>query len=504
MKRLVTTQLAFSGLGILLSAQTSEKPNIIYILADDLGYGDVGCYGQIKIETPHIDNLANGGMLFSQFYSGTTVSAPSRSAMLSGKHTGHTYIRGNDELPSRGDVQSHQAMFDNPFLEGQRPLPSDTYTIPKMLKKAGYTTGCVGKWGLGFPGSKSTPNKMGFDFFYGYNCQRQAHTYYPPFLYKNEKREYLDNKIIQPGTLLSKGSDPLSADSYNKYVQKEYAPDLMFTELLSFIENNKKNPFFLYWATTIPHVALQAPQRWIDHYVKKFGDEKPYLGEMGYYPSRYPNATYAAMISYLDEQVGALVDYLKANELYDNTLIIFTSDNGPTFNGGTNSHYFRSAGPFKSERGWGKTSLHEGGIRVPFIASWPKVIKANSFADHISAAWDMMPTFAEITGNTIAETDGISILPTLTGKKQREHDYLYWEFPENNGQIAIRIHNWKGLIQNVKKGNQTIELFDLNSDPQELYNVADKNPDVIKRMEDIIKEAHIPSEVEKFRFPFDK
>ncbi|WP_286860720.1 sulfatase-like hydrolase/transferase, partial [Proteiniphilum sp. UBA5510] len=185
--------MAFCGFGIFLSAQTAEKPNIIYILADDLGYGDTGCYGQIKIETPNIDNLAKGGMLFSQFYSGTTVSAPSRSVLLTGKHTGHTYIRGNDELPERGDVQSHQAMFNNPFLEGQRPLPSDTYTIPAMLKDVGYVTGCVGKWGLGYPGSRSTPARMGFDFFYGYNCQRQAHTYYPPFLYKNENREYLNN-----------------------------------------------------------------------------------------------------------------------------------------------------------------------------------------------------------------------------------------------------------------------------------------------------------------------
>lgn len=503
MKRFITTQLATCGLGLFFNAQAAEKPNIIYILADDLGYGDIGCYGQIKIETPNIDRLAKGGMLFSQFYAGTTVSAPSRSVLMTGLHSGHTYIRGNDEMASRGDVQNHQAMFDNPYLEGQRPLPADTYIIPKMLKDSGYTTGCVGKWGLGYPGSGSTPNKMGFDFFYGYNCQRQAHTYYPPFLYRNEEREYLNNKIIQPGTLLDEGANPYIQASFNKYNQNQYSPELMFTEIISFISRSKENPFFLFWSTTIPHVPLQAPQRWIDYYVEKFGDEAPYLGEEGYYPTRYPNATYAAMISYLDEQIGLLIQYLKENGLYENTLIIFTSDNGPTFNGRTDSNHFRSAGPFKTEKGWGKTSLHEGGIRVPFIASWPKMIEEGSYSDHISAAWDIMPTFAEIIGTVNIKTDGISILPTLTGKAQEKHDHMYWEFPQYGGQIAVRIDNWKGLKQNIMKGNDHLELYNLSTDPQELYDVSAKHPDIIARMEQIIKEEHVPSDVERFRFAFD-
>jgi arylsulfatase len=337
-------------------------------------------------------------------------------------------------MGQRGNVGSHQAMFDNPFLEGQRPMPASTVIIPQLFKQSGYRTACIGKWGLGYPDSESTPNKMGFDFFYGYNCQRQAHTYYPPFLYRNENREYLNNKnIIQPGTKLDQSADPFDENSYQKFIQDDYAPDLMFKEILSFVDENKKDPFLLMWTTPVPHVPLQAPKKWIDYYVEKFGDEQPYLGKAGYYPARYPRATYAAMISYLDEQIGLLIEYLKENDLYENTLIIFTSDNGPTFNGGSDSPWFQSAGAFKSEYGWGKASLHEGGIRVPLIASWPGKIKSGSISSHVAAAWDIMPTFAEIL-KMDTTTDGISFLPELTGEKQVEtHDYLYWEFPENEG-----------------------------------------------------------------------
>lgn len=502
-----TKQFITLGLGslALLPIFAQQKPNIIFILADDLGYGDLGCYGQTKIETPNIDSLAHKGMRFTQFYSGSPVSAPSRCVLLTGKHTGHAYIRGNDEMGERGNVWSHQAMFDNPFLEGQRPMPASTVTIPKLFKRSGYRTACIGKWGLGYPGSESTPNKMGFDFFYGYNCQRQAHTYYPPFLYRNENREYLNNKnIIQPGTKLDQSVNPFDVTSYQKFIQNDYAPDLMFREILSFVDKNKKNPFLLMWTTPIPHVPLQAPKKWIDHYVKKFCDEQPYLGETGYYPARYPHATYAAMISYLDEQVGLLIEHLKKNDLYENTLIIFTSDNGPTFNGGSDSPWFQSAGPFKSERGWGKASLHEGGIRVPFVAAWPGKIKAGSISNHMTAVWDIMPTFAEILKMNVA-TDGISFLPELTGKKQiKTHDYLYWEFPENTGSIAIRMANWKGIIENVHKGNKNMQLFDLCADPSELFDVAKQYPDIVTQLEEKIREAHVKAEVEKFRFPFDK
>ena len=264
------------------------------------------------------------------------------------------------------------------------------------MKQAGYTTACIGKWGLGYPGSASTPNKMGFDFFYGYNCQREAHTYYPPFLYRNEHREYLNNPLVVPHTKLDKGADPYEEKSYAKYTLNEYAPDLMYKEILNFIDLTKDNPFVLFWTTPLPHVPLQAPEKWVKHYVNKFGDEKPYTGNKDYFPCRYPRATYAAMISYWDEQIGGLINKLKELGIYDNTIIIFTSDNGPTFNGGSDSFFFDSAKPFKSEWGWGKASLREGGIRVPMIASWPKKIKAGSKSDLICAFWDIMPTFCEI------------------------------------------------------------------------------------------------------------
>lgn len=283
------------------------KPNIIYILADDLGLGDLGCYGQQKIETPNLDQLARNGMRFTNHYSGQAVSAPSRCVLLTGLHTGHAYIRGNDEVDSRGNVWSHEAMLADSSLEGQRPVPANTVMIPRKLKEGGYTTACIGKWGLGYPGSESTPNKMGFDFFYGYNCQRQAHTYYPPFLYRNECREYLNNKLLAPGTKLDPEADPKSEASYAKYTQAQFAPDLMFQEIQKFVDRSKDEPFALFWTNPMPHVPLQAPEKWVKYYVDKFGDEAPYTGNQGYFPCRYPHATYAAMISYWDEQIGQLI-----------------------------------------------------------------------------------------------------------------------------------------------------------------------------------------------------
>lgn len=491
--------LCISGFSCCCYAST--RPNIIYILADDLGYAELGCYGQEKIETPNIDLLSSSGIRFTQHYSGTAVSGPSRCVLLTGKHTGHAYIRGNDEMQSRGDVWSHAAMLADSSLEGQRPIPGSTFTLAKLMKQVGYATACIGKWGLGYPGSESTPNKMGFDFFYGYNCQRQAHTYYPPFLYRNESREYLDNELLPPGTKLEKNADVLSAESYAKYNQKVYAPDLMFTEITNFIDNHKKDPFFIMWTTPLPHVPLQAPQRWVDYYVNKFGDESPYTGQKGYFPCRYPHATYAAMISYWDEQIGLLIEQLKSLGLYENTLIIFTSDNGPTFNGGSDSPWFDSAKPFKSDAGWGKASIREGGIRVPMIACWPKEIKAGSTCDHISAFWDVLPTLADITSQKVQDTDGISFLPTLRGKKQKKHDYLYWEYPEGTGSKAIRMGKWKGLIKDIKKGNTTLELYDLSIDPQEQNNLALQYPDIVNKLTLKMQQAHTPPAISQFKMP---
>lgn len=485
------------------SKQEVHKPNIIYILADDLGYAELGCFGQEKIETPNIDRLSAEGMRFTNHYSGQAVSGPSRCVLMTGLHTGHAYIRGNDEVASRGDVWSHEAMLADSSLEGQRPVPASTIMIPRKLKEAGYTTACIGKWGLGFPGSASTPNKMGFDFFYGYNCQRQAHTYYPPFLYRNENREYLENKLLVPGTKLDEGTDPYSERSYAKYVQKQYAPDLMYEEILDFVELSKDKPFALFWTTPVPHVPLQAPERWIKHYLEKFGPEEPYLGDKGYFPCRYPHATYAAMISYFDEQVGGLISKLKELDIYENTLIIVTSDNGPTFNGGSDSPYFDSAKPFKSEGGWGKASLREGGIRVPLIASWPGHVPTGTTTDHLSALWDMMPTLCEVAGVEAPATDGISFLPTLLGEndKQVTHEFLYWEYPEAGGQKAVRMGNWKALVKNIRKGGREIELYDLSVDPREQNNIAEKHPEVIKRVLEIFHSEHQDPEVKGFMLP---
>ena len=467
-----------------------KQPNIIYILADDLGYAELGCYGQQKIETPHIDRLAAQGMRFTHHYAGMAVSAPTRCITLTGLHSGHAYIRGNDELAERGDVWNHAAMLADPYLEGQCPLPAGTVTYPSLLQQAGYTTGCVGKWGLGYPGSEGAPNKMGFDFFYGYNCQRQAHTYYPPFLYRNENREYLPNELLPPGTRLDEGADPYDINSYAKYTQKVYSPDPMYDEILQFVERNKDRPFYLHWTTTLPHVALQAPERWVNYYVNKFGDEAPYTGA-GYFPCRYPHATYAAMISYLDEQVGGLVAKLKELGIYENTILIFTSDNGPASNAGADPAWFDSAQPFKGEQGWGKAYLHEGGIRVPMIVTWEGKIKPDTQSNHISASWDIMSTVCELAGVKAPPNDGISFVPALLGKKQKAHEYLYWEFPEGPGAKALRMGKWKGLIQNIhKEGEANMMLFDLEADPREQNNVASGYPAILQTMREKMAEAH--------------
>lgn len=482
------------------SSKQNRLPNIVFILADDLGYGELGCYGQKKIETPNIDNLASRGMRFTQFYSGAPVCAPARCVLMTGKHTGHSYIRGNDEWASRGKVWDYRAMEADSSLEGQTPLPESEITMAQLLKNMGYQTGIVGKWGLGAPHTNSTPNHKGFDFFFGYNCQRQAHTYYPLHLWKNNQRVFLNNDTVAPGTRLDVNADPYNLESYKKFTLNQYSPDLMFREITTFVNENKNHPFFLYWATTIPHAAIQAPQNRIDYYVKKFGDEKPYLADMGYFPQRYPHAAYAAMVSYLDDQVGKLIGQLKELGIYENTLIFFTSDNGPTFNGGTDSQWFNSAGPFRCENGRGKGFVYEGGIRVPMIAAWPGKIREGVESDHLASFADVLPTLCEITGAKSNEsTDGISFLPSLTGKQQKKHQYLYWEFPETDGQQAVRMGQWKAVRRNISKGNLNIELYNLSADLREEKNVAADYPKIVREMEKIMAKEHITPVLERFR-----
>lgn len=483
-----------------VSKEKQQKPNIIYILADDLGYGELGVYGQEKIETPNIDQLAKNGMQFTQHYSGAPVCAPSRCVLLTGKHLGHSLVRGNDEWSSRGKVRNYRAMIADSTLEGQFPIPAGTITIGRLLQQVGYKTAVVGKWGLGAPHTDGVPNKQGFDYFYGYNCQRMAHTYFPVHLWENDHRVHLDNDTVAPSTRLPEDADPYDPSSYAAYQLKEYAPELMFNSITRFVDNNKDNPFFLYWASPIPHAPLQAPQRWVDYYVKKFGDEKPWVG--GYFPCRYPHATYAAMVSYLDENVGKLVKQLKDLGIYDNTLIIFTSDNGPTYNGGSDSPWFDSAKPFISKGGRTKGYVYEGGLRVPMIAEWPGKIKPGTTSDHISAFYDVLPTMCDVAGvEKPKDTDGISFLPVLLGEKQKEHEFLYWEFPAYGGQVAVRLGKYKAVCRNMKKKNNfTFELYDLKKDITESNNIAAEHPEIIEKVKVIVKKEHVQSFNKSWKF----
>lgn len=507
---IVTVLIALAGMACQNKPKETvqkeqRKPNIIYILADDMGYGELGAYGQEHIETPNIDALAENGMLFTQHYTAAPVCAPARYMLMTGQHAGHAYIRGNHEWKERGNVWDYKAMILDSTLEGQHPIPKNTVLFPKLLQQAGYTTGMVGKWGLGAPHTHSIPTKMGFDFFYGYNCQRQAHTYYPVHLYKNENRVYLANDTIAPHRKLPQGADPYDPASYANFNLKEYAPDLMFDEMMNFVDTNKEKPFFLYWASPIPHNAIQAPQQWVDYYKDKFGKEEPYLGKDGYFPHPNPRAGYAAMISYLDENLGKLVAYLKANNLYEDTLIMFSSDNGVTFTGGTDGDFFNSSGVFAEGYGRGKGFVYEGGIRVPMIASWPNKIKAGSTTDHISAHYDVMATLFDLINlKHPLKTDGISFLPTLLGKEtQPEHDFLYWEFPEYGGQLAIRMGDWKVVRQQLKdpKATPTLELYNLAKDPAELQNLAQDHPEIIAKAAKIFKQEHTKPKVAHFTIP---
>jgi len=479
-----------------------DSPNFVFILADDLGYGELGILGQNLIETPNIDQLAREGMILTDHYTGSPVCAPARAVLMTGLHSGHNPVRGNDEWSERGDVWSFKAMFEYPKLEGQRPLPDSTFTVASFLQSQGYKTGMVGKWGLGAPNTKSIPNNKGFDFFYGYNCQRQAHTLYPSHLWRNRERHILNNKIVNKGPLDS-SLDPYSEESYKIYNQNDYAPTLMHNEALGFLDRNKNNKFFLYYASPIPHLPLQAPEKWVNYYRKKFGIEKPYIGDKGYYPNLYPKATYAAMISYLDQQVGEIVSKLKEMGKYENTLIIFSSDNGPTHVGQVDIDFFNSTGIFVNSEKTVKGNVNEGGIRVPTIATWPKKIKSGSKSDHPSTFYDYFATVCNIIGkeDPLNPTDGISYYPTLIGKEQKKHDYLYWEFPAYGGQQAIRINQWKGIKKNLLKGPSELQLYNLEDDPKELNNLAANYPEVVQKMESSMKKAHMKPTIKKFIIP---
>jgi arylsulfatase A-like enzyme len=451
----------------ICAAQPATKPNVIFIMADDLGYGDIGVYGQKLIRTPNIDALAKAGVKFTQFYAGTSVCAPSRSSLMTGQHTGHTPIRGNKEAKP----------------EGQFPLKGSAYTIAELFKDAGYVTGDFGKWGLGFVGTEGDPNKQGFDQFFGYNCQRLAHDYYPDHLWDNSTRVELPNSLTKSET---------------------YAPDLIQGKALEFIEMNKNKPFFAFMSFTLPHAGLELPENdklfleYRDKFKETPKDVKVVKTEPSLYKGQpYPHSAYAAMVTRLDDYVGQIVAKLKVLGIEKNTLIIFTSDNGPHVEGGNDPRFFNSGAGFRGV----KRDLYEGGIREPMIMSWPSVIKAASVSDHIGAFWDFLPTFADITNQKKPQNiDGISILPVLKGQgSQQKHNYLYWEFHENGGRQAVRMGKWKGVKLNAKTDfNSPLELYDLEKDPAESKNVAASNPKVIKKITGIMRDAR----TENPDFPF--
>jgi len=463
--------------------QESQTPNIIYILADDLGYSEVGAYGQTKIKTPNIDELAKQGMKFTQHYSGSAVCAPSRSSFIEGKHTGHSYVRGNINNGKKGR------------LRGNHPLP-DTRTLGDMFKEQGYATAAIGKWGLGGMVGTGHPNDHGFDLFYGYLDQIHAHNYYPTYLVKNRSFVELNNPKMRKKHNVS-AKELNNPASYSAYQGKDFSGDLMADEAINFIDTNAmaKKPFFLYFPTPIPHVALQLPEQALAKYEGAF-EESPYVGDRGYFPHQTPRAAYAGMVTLLDDYVGRIMTALKDNGIADNTLVIFTSDNGPTFNGGADSHFFESAKPFRGL----KMDLYEGGIRAPFIAYWQGTIVSGQSSDLISAQYDMMATFADLIGSKANDdTDGISMAPTLLGKgNQQQHDYLLWEYPEKGGQQAVRMGKWKAIRTNIKNNsNAPIQLFDLSKDINEDNDVSAYNPKIIARIKQVLADR-TPASVAKW------
>ena len=449
----------------------SKRPNIIFILADDLGYGDLGCYGQQKIRTPSLDRMSAEGIRFTQHYAGSTVCAPSRCALMTGLHTGHTYVRGN-------------YLTNHVKFEGDLPIPSDTLTVAELLKKAGYATAIIGKWGLGGPGTTGVPNKQGFDYFFGYLDQIHAHSYYPAYLWRNEAKVELEgNRNGRRNT---------------------YSHDLITREALEFVERNKQQPFFLYLAYTIPHAELLVPEDSLKQYKGKFPEE-PFAGN-GYSAQDKPKAAFAAMVSRMDRDIGRLFIKLKELGIDEDTIVLFSSDNGSAKEGGADPWFFNSTGPLRGL----KRDLYEGGIRVPMLVRWPGEIKAGSVSEHISAFWDFLPTACELAKvNPPDGIDGISCLPELLGKKQKQHKYLYWEFFSYNWSWqsgrseqwrnrfesqAVRMGDFKAVRLNVYENpDAPIELYNLRNDIGEKFDIAEQHPEIVVKIQEYIKTARTAS-----------
>lgn len=437
--------------------RAENSPNIVFILADDLGYGDIGCYGQEKFETPNIDSLARAGMRFTQAYAGTTVSAPSRSCLLTGEHSGHSPIRGNQQYGE----------------EGQYPLPDGSADLFLSLKGKGYNTGAFGKWGLGGVGTTGEPAAQGVDRFFGYNCQLLAHNYYPDHLWSDNVRVELEGNV----------------DSI-PYGQGTYSGDLIHSEAIKWLEaQTPGNPFFFFYPTVIPHAELIVPEDSIIQKYRGMYPETPHRGTQpgspyyrvgGYCSQDYPRATFAAMVARLDWYVGDIMRTLRERGLDQNTVIIFSSDNGPHREGGADPDFFNSNGIY---RGY-KRDLYEGGIRVPLIVVWPENVQPGSETDKVCAFWDFPSTFAEIAEASLADDDGISFLPTLLGNEgdQKEHDFLYFNFIELNGSQAVRKGPWKLIQLDIRTDNPRMELYNIDEDPSETQNVVAEHPEIVSEL----------------------
>ncbi len=471
------------------SARAGDKPpNIVFIMADDLGYGDLGSYGQKKIRTPNLDRLAAQAMRLKTHYAGHNVCAPSRCVLMTGMHPGHAFIRENRQAKG--------------FSEGQEPVPARVLQLPLLLKMLGYMLGGFGKWGLGPMGSTGDPLTQGFDRWFGYNCQAVAHNYYPTHLWDNNKQIKLNNPPFAANQKLPPGADPNDPASYSGYVGKDYAPDLITEQALQFIRANKDRPFFLYYATTVPHLALQVPEDSLREYAGKF-PELPYKGDRGYLPHRQPRAAYAAMITRMDRDMGRIFDLLRELGLDDNTIIVFTSDNGPLYEmyDGTDTDFFNSAAGFRGRKG----SFYEGGIRVPCIVRWNGRIAPGSTSDRVTGHEDWLPTLLELIGakaKTPQGLDGISFVPTLFGREQAARPFLYRESPGYSGQQCVRVGAWKAirtnLNPNAKAKNQqpgALELYNLAADPGEKTDVAKMHPEIVAQLSALLAAQHTKSEL---------
>ncbi|MBX7104229.1 MAG: arylsulfatase [Gemmataceae bacterium] len=461
-------------------------PNIVFILADDLGYGDLGCFGQPKIRTPNLDALAARGMRLTSHYSGSNVCAPSRCVLMTGRHPGHAYIRDNRQQKG--------------YPEGQESVPADYLGLPLALKRQGYALGGFGKWGLGPVGSPGDPLKQGFDRWFGFNCQAVAHNYYPTSLWDNAKPYPLNNPKLAAHQKLPTGADLNDPKTYAGYAGKEYAPDVIAEKALEFVREHRDRPFFLYYPTTVPHLALQVPEDSLREYADAF-PETPYTGNRGYLPHPRPRAAYAAMITRMDRDIGRLLSLLDELKIADNTVVVFTSDNGPLYDqlGGTDSAFFDSAAGLRGRKG----SFYEGGFRVPGIVAWPGRIAPGTVSDRVTGFEDWLPSLLEMAGAKNAvprDIDGISFWPTLCGEQQPARAFLYRESPGYGGQQCVRVGNLKAIRRNLNPGAKAkdkspggVELYDLAADRAETKDLAGQMPDEVRKLTSIMDREHVSS-----------